>query len=64
MTKQVCLIGIDVGTSGVKVLALAQDGQILATAIEEYPLYTPQTGWTEQDPEDWWQGTLKALKAV
>jgi xylulokinase len=64
MTKPACLIGIDVGSSGVKVLALANDGQILATAIEEYPLYTPHPGWTEQDPQDWWQATVKALKHV
>lgn len=64
MTRQACMIGIDVGTSGVKVLALAQNGQIIASAIEEYPLYTPKPGWTEQDPEDWWQGTLTALKQV
>lgn len=64
MTKQACLIGIDVGTSGVKVLALAHDGKILGSAIEEYPLYTPHPGWTEQDPQDWWNATVKALKHV
>ncbi len=59
-----CLIGIDVGTSGVKVLALASDGAIIRSAIEAYPLYTPKAGWTEQDPADWWTGTKKALKQV
>ncbi len=59
-----CLIGIDVGTSGVKVLALAEDGQIMATASRDYPLYMPQAGWTEQDPADWWQATLEALKEL
>lgn len=59
-----CLIGIDVGTSGVKVLAVAGDGALIASAVEEYPLYTPQAGWTEQDPSDWWDGTLKALRRV
>lgn len=59
-----CLIGIDVGTSGVKVLVLAENGRMLASAVEEYPLYTPYPGWTEQDPEDWWQGTIKALQRV
>ena len=58
------LIGIDVGTSGVKVIALAEDGAILASAIESYPLYTPKAGWTEQDPADWWTGTKKALQKV
>src|SRR5665811_952834 len=61
---QRCLIGIDVGTSGVKVLVLAEDGTMIVSAVEEYPLYAPHPGWTEQDPEDWWQGTSKALQRV
>jgi xylulokinase len=59
-----CLIGIDVGTSGVKVLAVSDAGQIIASVVEEYPLYAPQAGWTEQDPADWWQGTVRALTRV
>lgn len=55
------VIGIDVGTSGCKVLALDENGSILGSVIEEYPLYTPQAGWTEQEPEDWWQGVVRAL---
>lgn len=61
---QKALIGIDVGTSGVKVLALAADGKILTSAVESYPLYTPKAGWTEQDPADWWEGTKTALRRV
>ena len=56
------LIGIDVGTTGVKVLAVTTQGDLAASAIEAYPLYTPQTGWTEQEPADWWQATKLALK--
>lgn len=59
-----CIIGIDVGTSGVKVLAIDEQAAILASVIEEYPLYTPQAGWTEQDPEDWWQATASCLRQV
>ncbi|NCC75126.1 MAG: xylulokinase [Clostridia bacterium] len=62
--EKTCLIGIDVGTSGVKVLALATEGQILATAVESYPLHSPRPGWTQQDPADWWAGTIQALKSV
>ncbi len=62
--KKICLIGIDVGTSGVKVLALSAGGDILASALETYPVYTPQIGWTEQDPQDWWSGTIRALQQV
>jgi len=47
------LVGLDVGTSGVKGIALSRDGEILARAEEPYPLSTPQPGWAEQDPDDW-----------
>jgi len=48
-----CLIGLDVGTSGAKAVAISPDGELLATAEEPYPLSTPRPGWAEQDPEDW-----------
>ena len=55
------LVGIDVGTSGVKALALSETGEILARAERGYPLSTPQPGWAEQDPEDWARTTEGAL---
>jgi xylulokinase len=55
------LIGVDVGTSGVKALALSPDGEILATADESYPLSTPHPGFAEQDPEDWWRAAESCL---
>ena len=58
------LIGIDVGTTGVKALALATDGAVLARAEEAYPLETPQPGWAEQDPDLWWRATQDALAAL
>jgi len=58
------LLGIDVGTSGTKTLAMRSDGRILATATAEYPLSSPRPGWSEQDPEDWWQATIKTVRAV
>jgi xylulokinase len=51
------LIGIDVGTSGVKGVAIDAGGKILAQAEVSYPLATPRPGWAEQDPEDWWRAT-------
>jgi xylulokinase len=51
------LVGIDVGTSGVKGLAIDPDGVILASAEAGYPLSTPHVGWAEQDPADWWTAT-------
>lgn len=41
-------LGIDIGTSGTKTLAMNEDGQILASAMEEYPLSSPKPGWSEQ----------------
>jgi xylulokinase len=55
------LVGIDVGTTGVKALAVATDGRVLAKAEEGYPLSTPRAGWSEQDPEDWWRATERVL---
>ena len=55
------LVGIDVGTSGVKAIALSPTGEILARAEREYPLSTPQPGWAEQDPDDWARAADAAL---
>ena len=57
-------LGIDVGTSGTKTLAINEKGKILAQATADYPLYTPKPLWSEQDPEDWWQATVKTVRAV
>ncbi len=56
------LMGIDVGTTGVKALIVDLEGNIISRATEEYPLHTPKPGWAEQDPADWWQGTAKAIR--
>src|SRR5207253_1149989 len=55
------LIGLDVGTSGVKGIAIDADGAVLAAADEPYPLSTPHPGWAEQDPEDWWRASQAVL---
>jgi xylulokinase len=55
------LVGLDVGTSGVKGLAIDEEGRILATASAEYPLSRPQPDWAEQDPEDWWRAAQDVL---
>ena len=55
------LIGIDVGTTGVKGVAIDADGRVLATAAADYPLSRPQPGWSEQEPEDWWRATQDCL---
>jgi xylulokinase len=58
------LVGLDVGTTGVKALALSPEGDVLARAEESYDLSTPHPGWAEQDPEDWWRAAERALAAL
>ncbi|HZP74063.1 MAG TPA: xylulokinase [Gaiellaceae bacterium] len=58
------LIGLDVGTSGVKGIAIDDEGRVLATAEAGYPLSTPQPGWAEQDPEDWWRAAQSVLERL
>jgi xylulokinase len=55
------LVGIDVGTTGVKAVAISESGDVLAVAEEGYELSMPQPGWSEQDPEDWWRASETAL---
>lgn len=57
-------LGIDIGTSGTKTLAINERGQILAEALDTYPSYHPKPLWSEQDPEDWWRATVKTVRAV
>ena len=57
-------VGLDVGTTGVKAIAVSPTGDVLARAEEGYALATPAPGWAEQDPEDWWRATKAALAAV
>ena len=58
------LMGIDVGTTGVKVLIIDENGKVCASSVEEYPLSTPHPNWAEQNPEDWWDATIKAIRNV
>src|SRR5581483_10022841 len=55
------LVGLDVGTSGVKGIAISPDGRPLATAEAAYPLHTPHPGFAEQEPEDWWRAAQDVL---
>lgn len=54
-------IGIDLGTSGVKVVLLDEEQHILATSHKELSISRPQNLWSEQDPEDWWNATHHAM---
>jgi xylulokinase len=57
-------LGVDIGTSGTKTLAINERGKILAQATQSYPCYYPQPLWSEQDPEDWWKATCATIQAV
>lgn len=55
-------IGIDLGTSSVKLLLLSHKGEVVKTITKEYPLYFPKPLWSEQNPEDWYQAVISGLK--
>ena len=54
-------IGIDLGTSAVKLLLMNENGEILKTVSREYPLFFPHPGWSEQNPDTWLESTLSGL---
>lgn len=62
MIKPPYVMGIDVGTSSVRVAIFDLQGEIVIFRDEAYPLYTPNLGWAEQKPEEWWQALCKASR--
>jgi xylulokinase len=58
------LIGVDVGTSGTRALAVTTDGELVAEANRPHELLTPRPGWSEQDPGEWWDAAQAALAEV
>ncbi|MBR4587364.1 MAG: xylulokinase [Lachnospiraceae bacterium] len=57
-------IGVDLGTSAVKLLLMEGNGKILNIVSKEYPLYFPHPGWSEQKPEDWWEQAKEGIKEL
>ena len=57
-------IGIDLGTSAVKLLLMDSEGKIVNIVSREYPLYFPHPGWSEQKPEDWYTQTMEGIKEL
>ncbi len=57
-------MGIDVSTTGVKAIIIDQQGGVVGTANTEHPLSTPFPLWSEQNPEDWWNGAVKSIRQV
>ncbi len=54
-------IGIDLGTSAVKLIMMNECGEIVNSVSKEYPIYFPQEGWSEQNPEDWWEAVKSGV---
>ncbi len=57
-------IGVDLGTSAVKLLLMEENGRIANVVSKEYPLSFPHPGWSEQSPEDWWKQSVAGLKEL
>ena len=57
-------IGVDLGTSAVKLLLMDDEGKIHKIVSKEYPLYFPHPGWSEQKPEDWFAQTMEGIKEL
>ena len=58
------ILGIDLGTSGVKTALFDFFGNLITAKTVEYPLYQPQNGWAEQYPNDWWEATVQSIRQV
>ena len=57
-------IGVDLGTSAVKLLMMDENGNIQKIVSKEYPLYFPHPGWSEQNPEDWFTQSVEGMKEL
>ena len=57
-------IGVDLGTSSVKLLLMDENGKIENIVTKEYPIYYPKPGWSEQNPEDWYDALVDGLKEL
>jgi xylulokinase len=64
VAKPRAMLGVDVGTSSAKVVLIDERGAVLRSASGEYPLATPQPGWTEQNPEDWQRVVQRCIKEI
>ncbi len=62
--KRMLYIGVDLGTSAVKLLLMDGEGKIQKIVSKEYPLYFPHPGWSEQKPEDWFAGSMAGIREL
>ena len=54
-------LGLDIGTTRIKIIATDSDGNLICNATEKITIYHPHPAWSEQDPIDWWKATKKVL---
>jgi len=64
LSGQEYLIGIDIGTSSCKAILIDNAGKVIAKEVAGYPLFVPHPGWTEQNPEDWFQAVKQSIKKL
>lgn len=57
-------IGVDLGTSAVKLLLMEGDGRIVNIVSREYPISFPHPGWSEQNPEDWYEQSIEGIREL
>ena len=57
-------IGVDLGTSAVKLLLMDGEGKIQKVVSREYPPFFPHPGWSEQNPEDWYQQSMEGIREL
>jgi xylulokinase len=62
--KEPYLLGIDVGTTGVKSILVSATGQVVAEATQSYPISSPKPSWFEQNPEDWWTSAVLTIREL
>ena len=55
------VLGVDLGTSGTKTVLFDEKGNVVASALREYPLIQPKNGWAEQEPESWWHASAETI---
>ncbi|MCL1796110.1 MAG: FGGY family carbohydrate kinase, partial [Clostridia bacterium] len=58
------LLGIDIGTSACKAALYAEDGSLIAQENAGYPVYYPEPGWAEQEPDAWWNAACEAIRGA
>src|SRR5262249_4363938 len=65
ITNPMKLLGIDVGTGGTRGVLIDEQGKVVSSATAEHaPFASPQIGWAEQDPRDWWRASIQAVRDI